>query len=150
MTNDTTIESRELARIRSGAEWDGYLTLANLDAVHDRLTALIGGGRRFTVVYSNEDFWAHRAPEVRTSQTATLKLSQYPDRGRAVGDITINESGWTSWLETSVADQVEALALGLKRRPPYLHFKHDRVEISHRAPAGNRYFQVYAVEGWDL
>lgn len=141
---DTTHRSREIARIESGAEWYGYLTLNNLDAVAVRLTALIGGGRRFTSVYTNEDFWAWRPPEVRTGQTATVKVTRSADVTHPY--ITISETGWTSWLEASVADQGAARTLADTRRPPHLRFKHDRVEITDHAPAGNKFYIVFAVE----
>jgi hypothetical protein len=146
MSTDT--EPRELRRIRSGADWSGYLTLANLDVVAERLTALIGNGRRFTSVYSNEDSWAHRAPEVRTGQTAKITVTASSSTGHPY--ITISEDGWTSWLDTEVQGQAEARALPGKKRPPYLHFKWGRLEISDHAPAGNRFFIVFAVEAGGL
>lgn len=150
MTTETdTPQSRELRRLASGQDWYGYLTRANLDAVAERLRQLLCGGRPMVSVYSNEDFWVYRPPEVRSRSTLTVKVTQ-PRSGAGGPYITIEHGGWISWLGSEVADQAMARALRDQDRPPYLHFLQDRVEITDHAPAGNKFFHVFAVQESDL
>lgn len=144
-------DTPDLRRLASDRDWHGYLTLENLDAVAQRLRDLIGDGKLYTAVCSSEDFWSLRPPEVRTSCTSDkIDVCHEPFEGRPAADISINDQHYLHYLTTQSASQVEARALPEEDRPPYLHFKYGRVEITDHAPAGNKIFQVYAVEEREL
>lgn len=140
----TDLTSREVTRIASGLPWEGYLTLANLDAVADRIKQMLGDGRRYTSVYCNEGMREY-FPQVRTGLVAEITVNHRERDGRRYGDITISD-GYVSWLNTDAADQAEARARDEKARPSYVRLDWNQIQVTDRAPAGYVYYWVLAPE----
>lgn len=140
------MSDRDTKHLASHLPWYGYLTLANLDAVADRIRAMIGDGQPYTWVAVNEGL--DYKPEVRTSQVAT-KVEPYrlETGGEPHGGVTV-VGGYGIWsVHTDVADQAEARTRdGKDKRLAYLQITRDEIRVNHYAPAGYRLCWVAALE----
>jgi hypothetical protein len=142
--------SGEVKRVSTDHTWSGYLTLENLQAVADRISALLGNGRRFTTVVSNEGMQAN-LPEVRTGRVLhTITVHDEREKGIPAGTIVLSADAMSDWT-THAPDRPAARALERTRRPPHFHITHDTVRVTDRVPAGHRTYEVFSVEeNWDL
>lgn len=139
-TNKQT--SAEIRRIASRRDWFGFLTLANLDAVADRIRDMIGNGQQYTWVACNEGLGDYR-PEVRTSQVASSIRAEARDESGAI--IVVDTYGVWS-IRTTIADQ----AAGARRTPEfnltYLKMSRTQIQMEHKAPIGARLLWTVAVQ----
>ncbi|MFV2172269.1 hypothetical protein ACFHW2_12210 [Actinomadura sp. LOL_016] len=137
----------DIRRITSGQDWSGFLTLANLDAVADRIRSMIGGGRPYTWIACNEGLGNYR-PEVRTGQAArTIDVCRIDRAGGPHGDIQVHDSYGLWWICTDAQDQAAAHGREPSFELAYLDITRTYVRIATKAPAGYRLWWVVAVEG---
>lgn len=150
----TEAASRDVQRLESERDWHGFLTTENAEAVAARLRRLLGG-RRYTFVSANEGLRDY-FPEVRTGQRLRddgASAYTYGDGGRCAG-VSVQDT-YGSWgVHSDAADQSgahrrvhDASGRGtVDKNLAYLHFKHDRVEVEHFAPAGFRLYWLAVIE----
>ena len=152
MTATKTERNFDLERLASDRDWWGCLTLENLDAVTARLRLLLDG-KRYTFVAGNEIFGFK--PEVRTGQRAEKIVREVLtlNDGRKMAHITVCDTYGVWGLHSLVPDLAAARAYQstaeMVRDAGYLIFRHDRLEIEHHAPGGNKLFWTVAVEPED-
>ena len=160
MESSTEEKSRDVRNLESDREWHGFLTLDNAEAVAVRLRGLLAG-QRYTFVTCNEGL-RNGFPEIRTGQRLRegVRCSPY-----AEGHVSVHVADtYGSWgVHSSTPDQAAACARqdeAWKRATPeqqardtwhdknlaYLHFRHDRLEMEHFAPAGYRLYWVAVIE----
>lgn len=143
--SDHGIMKNEYRRLADGRQWFGYLTLDNIDAVTERLRALIGDGQPYVWVATNELFGLR--PEVRTGQvveTITVKRGTR-DSGREYGHLIVTDTHGVWGLSTEAADQRQAGQLDERDRQ-FLSVERDRIRVEHHALGGNRLCWTIAVE----
>lgn len=138
--------SYDLRQLTSRQDWSGYLTLANLDAVADRLRDMIGDGQPYTWIACNEGLGEYR-PEVRTGQTVREIKTDPP--GTEHRTITVHDSYGLWWISTDVEDRAAAHDLEPGFHRAYLDITRTYVRIQTSAPAGHRLWWVVAIEGGD-
>jgi hypothetical protein len=126
--------------------WQGYLTLENLDEVHERLSDLLSGW--FTVVEQNDGLPAS-PPRVRTSQRAgQIELTRGEGVLTAIAFATImvadNSHVWS--ISTSYPNAEAVADDDDPKRQVHLTFEPGRVAISQYVPAGHHTWWVVAAE----
>jgi hypothetical protein len=167
-TTEQSPLSRELARLASDRDWNGYLTLENLEAVAARFRSLLDG-QRYTWVACNSGL-RHYFPEVRTGQQLRDRgITTYRDEEAQYGPfggITVPDTYGVWGLHTDCPGQRTARrrrvhawerASDEQKRTDtwddqhltYLHITRDKVEIEHYAPIGYRLYWVVTVEPRD-
>jgi len=146
----STITDRETQRIRDGLNWSGFLTLANYEAVANRLRAMLTG-RSYTWVACNEGLGNYR-PEVRAGMRVEKVTAELLSADH--GHITVLDT-YGVWGLTAVwADQAAARATGTfdqtVRRGPFVEFERGHYgevfRAEHYALAGYRLCWAVAVE----
>lgn len=141
----TATQSPEIRRIRSEFPWHGRLTLANADAIADRIRGLIGAGQRYTRVTSNAAF-DHHQPRVRTGCAAdSVKVWHEPFEGKPMASIDISDE-YLLTLITQASDQQTANDGAEKDRPPHIAFGRTQFTVTDYTPSGHLFYVVFAVE----
>jgi hypothetical protein len=123
------------------SSWFGDLTLENIEAIAERLKAMLRG-KRYTFVSVNELFGPLPRPEVRTSQRLNIPDSQYTD-------IYVHYGDDKSWGMIGVNDSYGVWSISTHDDPErraFLSFEHGKLTIEHCAPGGNKLIWVIAVE----
>lgn len=130
-------------RLTGDAQWFGYLTLENVDAVADRIRRMLDG-HRYTWVAVNEAF---ERPEVRTSQVME-KVEVFRSRDDSYGElagITVLDT-YGVWGPDTTAPDERTAAQQPERDRAYMVIDHNKIEIKHFVPAGSRLYWVIALE----
>jgi hypothetical protein len=114
----TETESPDLKRLKSGRDWNGYLTLENCEAVADRVRRLLEGHRYAWVRCFEEQRGSF--PEVRQGlrmrdQGVTTHRSTLEDGGDFAG-FNVSDTYGVWGAHTSVADQAGVRSLGYGHR----------------------------------
>jgi len=137
----STISDREIQRIRDGLGWSGLLTLANYEAVADRLRMMLSG-RSYTWVACNEGIGNYR-PEVRSGMRVEKVTAELLSADH--GHITVLDTYGVWGLSACWRDQSDP-----NRRGVFVAFEHGRYgevfRAEHYAPAGYRLYWAAAVE----
>ena len=125
--------------------WHGMLTVKNIERVADLLRQLLNE-KRYTFVAANECF--DFRPEVRTNQklepsTAGDPISVYHDKDQGqFACFSVRDSYGVWGCSTNLQEE----SYDHEFKNPYFVFERNKVNITHRAPAGNKLYWVAAIE----
>jgi hypothetical protein len=141
----------------TGRTWEGYLTLANAEAVRDRMVRDFGGGKTFTSCVANE-FFSFR-PEVfpacvfraewtdRSADEVRLTRSPLDTDGPEMAHLMWSAGDYSWGIHTTDSDQGGA-ASQRERYRTWLKFEHRhggwQLLIEHYTPAGSRLYWTLA------
>lgn len=143
---ETHPQSRDLISIPSEADWSGFVTVENADAIADRIRRFLGG--RIYTWFTVSEFFRWR-PEVRTLQSMERVSVERRKTDDDTDDvwITIVDTYSVTWLNSRCADQAAARLADEKTDHAFVEFKRDYLQIAHRTPAGDRLFWTIVPNG---
>lgn len=133
--------------IATHRSWYGDMTIANIDAIYERIKAMLDG-KRYTFA-TNNFYTPEPKPEVRTSQSITkmypvTKDDIYFDKvyGGKYAHFGFSDQycTWRYWVNEYVPE------MNFEKKNPRIYFDYDKFTVYWYAPAGHIIIDVVAVE----